>query len=193
MIERILNFWRNLGSRVKQHLKQWTKPATTTLVTETLSDMTRSRADLIAENAMLRQQLIVRAAVTRSPSNAWTVQQLREATPWGKGPKCLIRDRDSKYGGRFSIFAASSGIKELKTPFQAPKANACFDKSRRPLRALHRYPQTRMPGPRAYSPPRPTALPRRRIRGLLQSLQTSSGHRAAHPRSIRRGTTASIG
>ena len=59
MIERILNFWKNLGSRVKQRLKQWTKPATGILVTETLSDMTRSRADLIAENAMLRQQLIV--------------------------------------------------------------------------------------------------------------------------------------
>jgi putative transposase len=60
MIERFLNFRKNLGSRVKQHLKQWTKPVTTTLVTETLSDMTtRSRADLIAENAMLRQQLIV--------------------------------------------------------------------------------------------------------------------------------------
>jgi hypothetical protein len=59
MIGRGLNFWKNLGSRVKQHLKQWTKPVTTPLVTGTLSDMTRSRADLIAENAMLRQQLIV--------------------------------------------------------------------------------------------------------------------------------------
>ena len=59
MIERILDFWKNLGSRVKQRLKQWTKPATAILVTETLSDMTRSRTDLIAENAMLRQQLIV--------------------------------------------------------------------------------------------------------------------------------------
>ncbi len=59
MIGRILNFWTNLGSRVKQRLKQWTKPATAILVTETLSDITRSRADLIAENAILRQQLIV--------------------------------------------------------------------------------------------------------------------------------------
>jgi putative transposase len=60
MIERILNFWKNLGSRVKQRLKQWSKPVATTLVTGTLSDMTtHSRADLIAENAMLRQQLIV--------------------------------------------------------------------------------------------------------------------------------------
>ena len=59
MIGRGLNFWKNLGSRVKQHIKQWTKPVTTTIVTGTLSDMIRSRADLIAENAMLRQQLIV--------------------------------------------------------------------------------------------------------------------------------------
>jgi putative transposase len=72
----------------------------------------------------LHTRRIVHAAVTRSPSDAWTVQQLREATPWGKGPKYLIRDRDSKYGRRFSTFAASSGIKELKTPFRAPKANA---------------------------------------------------------------------
>jgi hypothetical protein len=56
VIERFLNFWKNLGSRVKQHLKQWTKSVTTTIVRETLSDMTRSRADLIAENAMSRQQ-----------------------------------------------------------------------------------------------------------------------------------------
>jgi hypothetical protein len=59
MVGRGLNSWKNLGSRGKHHLKQWTKPVTTTLVTETLSDMTSSRADLIAENAMLRQQLIV--------------------------------------------------------------------------------------------------------------------------------------
>lgn len=70
----------------------------------------------------LHTRRIVHAAVTRSPSDAWTVQQLREATPWGKGPKYLIRDRDSKYGRRFSTFATSSG-KELKTPFQAPTSH----------------------------------------------------------------------
>ena len=54
----------------------------------------------------------------------WTAQQLREATPWGEAPKYLIRDRDSKYGRRFSAVAASGGIGELRTPFRAPKANA---------------------------------------------------------------------
>jgi hypothetical protein len=35
----------------------------------------------------LHTRRIVHAAVTRSPSDAWTVLQLREATPWYKGPK----------------------------------------------------------------------------------------------------------
>jgi putative transposase len=285
---RILSFCKNLGQQAKQCLKQWTKPATATLVTNTLSDITRSRADLIAENVMLRQQLIVlkrqvkrpqlthgdrlrlvllarctqfwqqaflivqpdtllrwhrdlfrrywrhrsrhkkrqprvapetialirkmakenrlwgaerirgellklgvrvskrtiqkympkvrrasgqtwaaflknhagdiwacdftvaqdllfrplyifvvmelqsrrivHTAVTRFPTDAWTAQQLREATPWGKSPRYLIRDRDTKYGPLFSNVAESTGITVLRTPVRAPKANAICER-----------------------------------------------------------------
>ena len=72
----------------------------------------------------LMTRRVVHTAVTNSPTDAWAAQQLREATPWGKCPKYLIHDHDNKYGKRFSTLAASSGIKELQTPFQAPKANA---------------------------------------------------------------------
>jgi hypothetical protein len=58
MMTSILSSCGNLGCRAKQYLKQWTKPVAATLVTGAASDLTRSRADLIAENAMLRQQLI---------------------------------------------------------------------------------------------------------------------------------------
>jgi hypothetical protein len=54
MITRILSFCSKLGRRAKQRLRQWTKPVTATLVTGTLSDVSRSRADLIAENLILR-------------------------------------------------------------------------------------------------------------------------------------------
>jgi putative transposase len=288
MITSILSSCGNLGRRAKQYLKQWTKPATATLVTGALSDITRSHADLIAENVMLRQQLIVlkrqvkrpqltngdrirlvllarctqfwqlallivqpdtllrwhrdlfrrywrhksrhkkrkprvapetialirkmakenrlwgaerirgellklgirvskrtiqkhmpkvrrnssqtwatflknhaadtwacdftvvhdllfrpryifviielqtrrivHTAVTRSPADDWTAQQLREATPWGKGPKYLIRDRDTKYGPLFSNVAQGTGIKVLQTPVRAPKANAICER-----------------------------------------------------------------
>ncbi len=72
----------------------------------------------------LKTRRVVHTAVTTSPTDEWTSQQLREATPWGQMPKYLIHDRDNKYGQQFSAVAASSGIKELKTPFRAPKANA---------------------------------------------------------------------
>jgi transposase InsO family protein len=76
----------------------------------------------------LKTRRIVHAAVTRSPTDSWTAQQLREATPWGKGPGFLIRDHDKKYGSLFSSVARSSGIKELKTPLQAPRANAICER-----------------------------------------------------------------
>jgi putative transposase len=71
----------------------------------------------------LKTRRVVHTAVTSSPTDEWTAQQLREATPWGEAPKYLIHDRDSKYGHRFSKVAASSSIKELKTPFRAPRAD----------------------------------------------------------------------
>jgi hypothetical protein len=59
MIIRILSSCGNLGRWAKQRTEQQTKPATATLITGALSDMTRSRAEPMAENVMLRQQLIV--------------------------------------------------------------------------------------------------------------------------------------
>ena len=43
----------------QQNLKRWIKPARPVLIFGLLSDFTHSRADLIAENALLRQQIIV--------------------------------------------------------------------------------------------------------------------------------------
>jgi putative transposase len=40
-------------------IQHWTKPATPMLISGFLSDLPRSRTDLIVENALLRQQLIV--------------------------------------------------------------------------------------------------------------------------------------
>jgi len=76
----------------------------------------------------LQTRKIVHTAVTTSPSDAWTAQQLREATAWGEGPQYLIHDNDSKFGKHFSAVAMASNIKELKTPFQAPKANAICER-----------------------------------------------------------------
>ena len=74
----------------------------------------------------LKTRRIIHTGVTKYPTDKWTAQQLREATPWGKGPKYLIRDRDKKYARHFTAVAGS--IKELKTPYRTPQANGICER-----------------------------------------------------------------
>ena len=70
----------------------------------------------------------VASTATNSPSDEWTAQQLREATPWSKGPKYLLHDRNSIFGSLFSAVAVGSGIEEVKTPFRTPQANGICER-----------------------------------------------------------------
>jgi transposase InsO family protein len=72
----------------------------------------------------LKKRRIIHIGVTDSPTDEWTTQQLREATPCGEHPKYLIHDRDNKFGSLFSALAAHSGIEIIKTPYRTPQANA---------------------------------------------------------------------
>ncbi len=62
--------------------------------------------------------------MTRTPTDAWVAQQLREATPFGEGPRFLICDNDDKYGVQFERAVEGAGIELIHTPPYAPKANA---------------------------------------------------------------------
>src|SRR5262245_58848868 len=53
---------------------------------------------------------LVHVRVTAPPTAAWVWRQLREATPWSRQPRYLIRDRDSVYGGHFVQRARQLGI-----------------------------------------------------------------------------------
>ncbi len=74
----------------------------------------------------LGSRRVVHFGVTRNPTDQWTAQQLREATPFGERPRFLIRDNDSKFGPSFTRVAAE--IEVLKTPYRAPKANAICER-----------------------------------------------------------------
>src|SRR5215472_505925 len=76
----------------------------------------------------LKSRKVIHVGVTRSPTDAWTAQQLREATAYGVGPKYLIRDNESKFGVGFARVAKTSGIEILKTPYHAPRANAICER-----------------------------------------------------------------
>jgi putative transposase len=72
----------------------------------------------------LESRRVVHVNVTRHPTTAWVAQQLWEATPFGEGPRFLVRDNDKKYGGQFQGVADEADIDILNTPVEAPRANA---------------------------------------------------------------------
>jgi transposase InsO family protein len=82
----------------------------------------------------LGSRRVVHEGVTRHPTDAWTAQQLREATPCGERPRFLVRDNDAKYGPRFAQLAAASGIAVVRTPVRAPRANAVAERFLRSIR-----------------------------------------------------------
>jgi transposase InsO family protein len=77
------------------------------------------------------------AGCTTNPSSAWVTQQARNLglDLSDQGVRSLIRDRDSKYSGPFDEVFRSEGIRILKTPVRAPKANAVAERFVRTVRA----------------------------------------------------------
>jgi transposase InsO family protein len=67
---------------------------------------------------------IVHCGVTSNPTAGWTTQQLREAIPWEHPYRFLIHDRDSIFSEAMDRSVANMGVKVLKMPMRAPKANA---------------------------------------------------------------------
>jgi putative transposase len=67
-------FTQSIGSlwqAVNRRFRQWTKPINDTLVLSTALDITRSRLELMLENALLRQQLIVLKRQVKRPKLTW--------------------------------------------------------------------------------------------------------------------------
>jgi putative transposase len=63
---------------------------------------------------------ILHCNVTRHPTSAWIVQQLREAFPYESGPKFLLFDHDAKYGLEVPAAIRSMTITCVRTSIQSP-------------------------------------------------------------------------
>jgi hypothetical protein len=61
--------------------------------------------------------------VTKHPTSLWTIQQLREAFPFGAAPRFLIFDCDTKYGAEVPATVRSMRIRCVRTSFQSPWQN----------------------------------------------------------------------
>jgi len=71
---------------------------------------------------------LVHVNVTASPTAAWVWRQVIEATPWGRTPRHLLRDRDALYGRDFRQRARRIGIDAIASPIHAPKANSIVER-----------------------------------------------------------------
>ena len=110
----------------------------------------------------------------RHPTDAWVAQQLREATPFGERPQFLIRDNDRIFGACFDRIAAASGIRVLRTPLRALRANVTCERF---LGSVRRE----CFGPPARARRSASAAHAPRVCRLLQPRPLPSGDRPDHP------------
>jgi putative transposase len=77
------------------------------------------------------------AGCTRNPTGDWVTQQARNfgLDFAAQGIRSLVRDRDSKYSGPFDEVFRSEGIRIVRTPVRAPKANAIAEHFVRTVRS----------------------------------------------------------
>ena len=66
---------------------------------------------------------VVHVHVTRSPTDAWVAQQLREATPYDSAPRFLIQDNDGKFGRDFAASAWIMSCSLGRTTYAACSPN----------------------------------------------------------------------
>src|SRR5215831_7408417 len=71
---------------------------------------------------------IVHYNVTANPTAEWTLQQFREALPGDHPYRFLIHDRDSIFAKEVDQGLAHLGVRVLRTPLRAPKANAVCER-----------------------------------------------------------------
>lgn len=75
--------------------------------------------------------------VTASPQGSWVTQQARNLaiTDDLEHIRFLVRDRDSKFTHPFDEVFRTEGVKVIRTPIQAPKANAFAERFVRTVRS----------------------------------------------------------
>jgi hypothetical protein len=72
-IKRLIGVWFQL---FHHRFVAWTKPNTTSLMLGTLTDLARGKSELVAENALLRQQLIILRRQVKRPACTKTDRML---------------------------------------------------------------------------------------------------------------------
>jgi transposase InsO family protein len=76
----------------------------------------------------LETRRILHQNVTAHPTTEWTLQQFREALPEEHPYRFVIHDRDSIFSKDLDRGVKAMGVRVLRTPVRAPKANAVCER-----------------------------------------------------------------
>jgi len=71
---------------------------------------------------------ILHCNVTKHPTSAWVIQQLREAFPFDSSPKYLIFDRGANFNEEVIAAIKSFGIEPKRTSFRSPWQNGVAER-----------------------------------------------------------------
>ena len=71
---------------------------------------------------------ILHRNVTAHPTAEWTLQQFREALPGDHAHRFVIHDRDSIFAEEVDQGLRNLGVRVLRTPVRAPKANSVCER-----------------------------------------------------------------
>ena len=71
---------------------------------------------------------LIHTATTYTLSMNWVVQQLRQATQFGRQPRYLFRDNDGIYGHGVSAFLKPCGIREVRAAYRSPWQNGTVER-----------------------------------------------------------------
>jgi putative transposase len=74
------------------------------------------------------RQRILHCNVTKHPTSAWVIQQLREAFPYDSAPSYLIFDRGSSFNAEMMDAVKSFGIQPKRTSFRSPWQNGVAER-----------------------------------------------------------------
>jgi hypothetical protein len=83
----------------------------------------------VIEHATRRIRIL---GVTAHPSNTWVTQQARnllmDLQDNAEAVKFLLRDRDTKFTAAWDAVFTAAGIRTVRSPVQAPRANAIMER-----------------------------------------------------------------
>ena len=131
--ERTVWRWMREASRIPEPAKRWTaflnnhRKAIAAMDFFTVPTLTFSVLHCFFVIAHDRPRILL-CNVTKHPTSAWVVQQLREAFPYDTAPGYLIFDRGAPYDEEVIETVKNFGIQPKRTSFRSPWQNGVAER-----------------------------------------------------------------